>query len=641
MDSAKRLEKLEKEFFRDWVRRHPFLGTSLGFHDDYDEVMPDGTLEKELDDHKFLHRMLGEFEALDVRKLSAAQEVERDLAIHLIKNWLFDREVLRIWECSPEAPQLMGYSIFQILSRNYAPLGQRMRSIMKRLEKLPKYIDQSRSKLRTPSKVYVEIELETITRLPGFFNIIKDIGREHLPVTPQRDLNRLIDHAQNALERYSDWLIVDVLPDCREEYGTGEEKFKRLLHVRGIDASPGQLVLAAEAELSRVKERQKELARTIRRKVPVEDVRDMIKQQHPENFDGVLRYVRDSVTKSRQFVTRSKFAAFPEGEQLFVIETPTFFRHLLPFGGYWAPARFESKLDGYYFVTPGDCDSDKLKEHHYAALTNMTIHQGYPGRHLQLAWATRHPSVFRALTDDGAMAEGWGLYCEERAKEMGYDDTPPSRFGQLQAAVLAAVRVIIDVKLSTGRMLYQEAIETLIDHLGMDRICAEAEVRRYVATPGAQVAPFWGRERIKDLKKWAREKMTARFSETFFHTALLQCGPIPYPLLRRDLELRILEELRKPVEKPKEEHRKEDRKHVAKAEPAHAPPARPATRPFLKPAPPPAPKPKSKPKAKPKPAPAKARRPAPRRPSRSARKPVRGPARRPLRRPARKGARRR
>jgi len=57
--------------------------------------------------------------------------------------------VLRYWETQPEAPTVLGQSIFQILSRNYAPLGQRMRAIMKRLEKMPKYIDQSRSRLRT------------------------------------------------------------------------------------------------------------------------------------------------------------------------------------------------------------------------------------------------------------------------------------------------------------------------------------------------------------------------------------------------------------------------------------------------------------------------------------------------------------
>ena len=145
MDISKRYEKFERDFFKEWVRRHPLLGTSLGLHKDFDDKMPDGSLEKELDDHKFLHHTLSELEKFDPKKLTPALGVSRDVAVHAIRNWLFDREELRYWESVPEAPQLLGQSIFQILSRNYAPLGHRMRAIMKRLDKMPKYIDQSRT----------------------------------------------------------------------------------------------------------------------------------------------------------------------------------------------------------------------------------------------------------------------------------------------------------------------------------------------------------------------------------------------------------------------------------------------------------------------------------------------------------------
>ncbi len=602
MDATKRYEKFEKSFFKEWVRRHPLLGTSLGLHAEFDDKMPDGSIERELDNHKFLHHAVAELEKFDPKKLPPNLAVSRDVALHALKNWLFDREELRYWESVPEAPQLLGQAIFQILSRNYAPLGQRMHAIMKRLERMPKYIDQSRTKLRSPVKLFVEVELETITRLPGFFNLLKDIGREHLPPTPQRNLNRLIDSTQNALERYSDWLIVDILPDCREEFAIGEEKYRKLLHVRGVEGTPGHWVNAAEAEIAKIREKQKELGRAIKRKVPLEDIRDMLKQQHPENFDGALRFVRDSVGKSRQFTNRSKFVQLPEGEQLYVIETPSYLRHLLPFGGYWTPARFEAKLDGYYFVTPGDCDSDKLKEHNYGALAAMTLAQGYPGRHVQTGWAIKHPSPLRALFEDPASIGGWGAYCEERAKEMGYDDTPPSRFMQLQSMLLQAVRVLIDVKLAAGKMTLNQSIEGLIDHLAMDRICAEAETRRYITAPGIPLVHHQGREEIKELKKWAKDRLGPRFTETFFHTAFLQSGPISIALTKRELELRIEEELKKPTE---EHPKKDDRKHPpALHPPKHAAPAKAEPKPSPSPkkkAPKPKPKSKSKPRSKPKP----------------------------------------
>lgn len=546
MDASKKFEKLSKDLFKEWTHRRPLTGTSLGLHADFDDKLPEGSLETELDDQKWLHRTLSEVQKIDPKDLPPALAVDREVAVHMLRNELFDREELRTWEKAPEAPRVIGQAIFQLLSRNYAPLQQRMKAIMKRLEKMPKYIEASKTKLRTPVKLFVEIELETITRLPGFFNLLKDIGREHMPASPQRELNKVIDATQNTLEKYSDWLIVDVLPDCKEDHAIGEDTLRRLLRVRGVDAAPAGLAARAEEEIERIREKQKDVSRAIKRKVPLEDIRDLIKQAHPENIDGVLRHVREAVAKGRQFTNRGKFAQLPEGEQAYVIETPAYLRHILPFSGYWPPARFEPKHDGYVWATPGDCDSDKLKEHNHASIPSLALREGYPGRHLQMSWALKNPSPVRALCEDTAMTGSWGPYCEERAKEMGYDDQPASRFMQLQNQLLAAVRVIHDVRIAGGKMGWEDSVESLIDYMGMDRICAEAESRRYVYTPGDPCAHFWGRERLKELRRWAKDRLETRFSDVFFHTALLQSGPIPIALARRELDARITEELRRP-----------------------------------------------------------------------------------------------
>jgi len=187
---------------------------------------------------------------------------------------------------------------------------------------------------------------------------------------------------------------------------------------------------------------------------------------------------------------------------------------------------------------------------------------------------------------------------------MGHDDTPPSRFMQMQSMILASVRVMIDAKISTGKMTYQQSIETLIDYLGMDRVCAEAETRRFVVQPGVPTLHWWGREKIKDLRKWAKDRMETRFSDTFFNLTILHAGVLPPALLKRELDIRIVDELRRP---PDEHHKKDDKKHHAPA--AHAAPGK-AAKP-AKPAKAPAPakpakaKPKPKPKAKAKPKPKK------------------------------------
>ena len=549
MDPVKQFDALGKRFFNEWVKRNPILGSSLGFHEEYDELMPDGSMDRELDDHRFFAHWIAEFQKSDPRKIKPEQAVDRELMLSTLKLWLFERSTVRLWERLPEAPQVVGHALFQVLFRNYAPLRERMKSLMKRLEALPKYVEQSKERLRRPVKFFVENELETLTRLPGFFNTLRDISREHLGPSMERAMHKLIESAQNSLERYSDWLIVDILPECVEDWSIGEDLHRRWLAARGIDLSPSGMVGLGEAELARGADRLRELGRQIKRKTPVEDVRDLVKQQHPDAMDGVLRYVREAVAKAKQFVNRSKFAQIPEHDSMYVIETPAFLRHLVPQGTYWPPAKFEQKRDGYVCITPGDCDSDKLKEHNLAALMNLTAHLSYPGRHLMGGWGLHHPSSLRTFANAPETVEGWCLFVEERVKELGFDDTPQSRFMQILSAMNAGARMVLDVKLSTGKMGFTRGVEFLIDHIGTDRVVAEAEVRRTAIHPTFGACALWGRDRIRDLRRWVKDKMKVRFTDTFFNNSVLRAGGLPSGALRRELEWRVAEELKKPVVK--------------------------------------------------------------------------------------------
>jgi uncharacterized protein (DUF885 family) len=539
MDANKQFESLGKRFFGDWVKRNPILGSSLGYHDEYDELMPDGSMDRELDDHRFFAHWIADFQKVDPRKLRADLAVDREMILSTLRLWLFERSTVRLWERLPEAPQMVGHALFQVLFRNYAPLRERMKSLMKRLEALPKYVEQSKERLKRPVKFFVENELETLTRLPGFFNTLRDISREHLGASMERAMHKLIESAQNSLERYSDWLIVDVLPECSEDWAIGEDLHRRWLAARGIELTSKELASLGESELARGADRLRELGRQIKRKSPIEDIRDLVKQQHPDAMDGVLRYVREAVAKAKQFVSRSKFAQIPEHDSMYVIDTPAFLRHLVPQGMYWPPARFEQKRDGYVCITPGDCDSDKLKEHNLAALANLTAHLSYPGRHLMAGWGLHHPSLLRTFATAPETLEGWALFVEERLKDLGYDDTPQARFMQILGAMNAGARAILDVKLAT---------EFLIDNIGTDRVVAEAEVRRTAIQPTISACPLWGRDRMRDLRKWTKDHLKGRFTESFFNNAVLRAGGLPIHALRKELEWRVEEELTRPAD---------------------------------------------------------------------------------------------
>lgn len=545
MDGTRAFDTLEKEFFNTWVRRNPLLATRLGIRR-YDTAMPDGTLDREMEDHRLLKRFLSRFEAIDAARLPPPRRIDRDLLVQVLRLRLFELEELAFWRSIPEAPAKIGEALFQLLVCEALPLVDRLRCITERLERAPRYLNETRAKLTRPVKVWIDTELETIARLPSYFDAVKQAGRINLIVREYDRLCRAIDGIQNAMEDYTNWIIIDILPRCVKEFAMGHERFARLLKLRGIDESPEELVSFGWRQARWQEATLRRFAHRVQRGAGVEEVRQKIRGDHPNNFAEVLNAVRETVKRTRDIVARAGFATIPDGEELRVTETPVFLRHRCPFGAYLPPPRFEAKAVGLYFVTPGEVDRDLLKEHNRAALANMSVHEGYPGHHLQFACAHRHKSLARVFACAPETVEGWAHYCEEEMKRIGFDTSLESRFMLTQDMVWRASRVALDVRLSTGKVGVEDAIQQLMRGVGMDRMAATAEVRRYTQTPGVPLSYLYGRERIKALKQACRRRLGRHYSDRFFHDAILYAGALPLKLMAQELEWKMVEELKKP-----------------------------------------------------------------------------------------------
>jgi hypothetical protein len=114
----------------------------------------------------------------------------------------------------------------------------------------------------------------------------------------------------------------------------------------------------------------------------------------------------------------------------------------------------------------------------------------------------------------------------------------------------AGARAILDVKLATGKMTFNQATEFLIDNIGTDRVVAEAEVRRTATHPTISACPLWGRDRMRDLRKRVKDKLKGRYSELFFNNSVLRAGGLPMAALVKELDWRSEEELARPVDAP-------------------------------------------------------------------------------------------
>jgi uncharacterized protein (DUF885 family) len=535
-----RWDSLAKDIFTTLLRRNPILATDLGVHD-YDGLLPDPSREAVREDIQLAHDWLRKVDAFSLRGLSPDRAVDRELARQWLRLQLFDLQQVESWRRNPNGADLAAYAVLPLFIHEFAPLKDRLDRIHSRLEKIPQYLERARSRIEEPVTLWVQISIETCSTVPALFEQVRAAAERSLDHERYQHFHGATLRARTAVMDYADWLRREALPRSTPDFALGPQRFRELVKLRLIEDSPEVIRNYGRAQLKKLKDRLRKLAGRVKPGGKPKDVAREIREQSPKTFEEALAAVREQVAKSRQWVIDNDFATVPEGESLEVVPTPAFARHLMPFGGYQPPTHFDKVQRGFYWVTPGD--AERLKEHNFPSLMNMSVHEGYPGHHLQFASAHANPSPIRAAMANGTeFVEGWAHYCEEAVKERGLDTGPAALFVQTQDMIWRAARIVIDVELSSGRMTPAQAVEMLREETGMERLAAEAEVKRYTMTPGYQLSYLYGKKLVLDLKRWAQRKMGKhRFTDRFFHDALLRAGSLPMALMKRELEWRIKE----------------------------------------------------------------------------------------------------
>ena len=170
--------------------------------------------------------------------------------------------------------------------------------------------------------------------------------------------------------------------------------------------------------------------------------------------------------------------------------------------------------------------------------TAITYHEGIPGHHFQIALAQELDGVpsFRKFAGYGAFTEGWALYAEKLAKEMGFYAEPLRDFGRLQNELWRAARLVIDTGIHAKRWTREQSIEYFAENTPLSRGDIVTEVERFFVNPGQALGYKVGMNRILELRARAEEAMGADFDLPGFHDAVIGAGALPLPLLEERVE---------------------------------------------------------------------------------------------------------
>jgi len=520
--------------FRRMIANHPVYATYLGIHDD-DGRLDDATRDAVVQDVADAKKFQADVEAIDPAGVSESVRLERELALHNVRRELFNAEVHRVWERRSTAMDGVGDGLFGVFARDYAPLAERLAALTSRLEAVPESLEQHKTRATAPQvRLWQEIEIESGEQMPFLFNEIKAAGAGVLDERAQARLDKAVETASAATAAYVE-TIKGAMGSAVESWALGSDVYDQLVGLRafdGLDAS--QILEIGHQQLALNKAARVEDARRIDPTVAESVVVDRVKSNHPATFEEALAAYKDAMNRARAHIVAHDIATLPPGEQISVIPTPEYLRTVIPFAAYFEPPKFDKHPSGIYIVTPsvGD-DPNAMREHYMAGISNTSVHEAYPGHHLQLSAATRHPSLVRLLTDAPEFVEGWGMYSEQMMREQGFDDGPDFLLAMHTDAIWRACRIILDVRMHRGELSVDEATAFLIEHTAFEHANAQAEVFRYTYTPTYQLSYLLGKVLLLQLRADEQSRLGDRFSLKGFHDTLMGNGSLPISFHRR------------------------------------------------------------------------------------------------------------
>ncbi len=211
---------------------------------------------------------------------------------------------------------------------------------------------------------------------------------------------------------------------------------------------------------------------------------------------------------------------------------PAFAEKTAP-GAYYEGGSFDGTRPGTFFANMRDTNETPK-----FAMRTLAYHEGIPGHHFQISIAQELKNVpfFRRVLPFTAYAEGWALYAERLAWELGFEKDPLDNLGRLRDEMMRAVRLVVDSGIHYKHWTREQAIAYMMDNTGMAESDVTSEIERYFVQPGQALAYKAGMLKILELREKAKQALGPKFVLSEFHDQVLIHGSLPLALLQRVID---------------------------------------------------------------------------------------------------------
>ena len=522
--TQKAFEGLLSRYFEQLLQDVPTLAAINGVRDAEGKL---GKLSPEFQDRRQRARLsaLRALDGISPRELDGEQHLDR-LALRALllkecEDYARGRHALE-----PNAPDLLLNILLHELQRGDDEPRRAAANLRSLLKQTPDFLDAAALSLRHPEHVWLTIMEQAVagssTLLDGVATFLNSAGS--LPGDASQ-----IRAARRALRRYAK-NAKRLTPAPAGSFAVGAQSLQRRVRDElGLDYSLGQIESLALGEIERVEGLLKTACAPFGKgRSPDEIIAQARAEWHPAR--PLLELYRAETTRIASAFRRAGAVSFPSGDELQVKPVPEFLRALIPTAAYSQPGAFEKRQRGIFWVndlsvtrtTPADKLAER-QQHFGIPLT--CAHEAYPGHHLQFVTANRHARKWRRLFAHAVFYEGWTLWCEQMMVDFRIDRSPWLAVQQLHDALWRCHRILVDLRLQSGRYSYEQGVRHMQKHLGFTRARAQADVNWYTAAPGVPMSYWLGRLENERLRRRLVEGRGWKLRQ--FNDWLISFGTLP------------------------------------------------------------------------------------------------------------------
>lgn len=543
------LDQLATELWDFGLENSPSSATLLGDHR-FDHLIEDYSHEQEQIQRQQLSEFADRAEAVDPMGLKPAEQVTREVIIGECRKNVaaIDSEIAEMQSDQLVSPHA---SLMRVAAQWMFPEPEHAEAYLERLAAIPGSLDQALDRFRAaihkgrpPAQLTV---VRSLSMLDGYLasppdtDMFASVGGPQDWDGEEKWRNQLrsavSESVRPAMQRYRDVFENELLPVARTDdrcgltwvEGGDEMYATAVTQHTGLELSADEIHKIGMEDISvRLAAEYSEIGEKVFGTRDVATILDHLREDPALRFSSPeeIQESAESILARAKAAMGDWFGVLPQADCV-IAPIPEFMAKDMPAAHYMPPAPDGSRPGTYYInlVDP----HEKMKFQAEA----IGYHESIPGHHLQLAIAgeLEHIPTFQRYMGATSFMEGWGLYAERLADEMGLYSDDLQRLGMLSADSWRAGRLVVDTGMHAKGWSRHQAVDFLVENTAVARTEAEVEVDRYVGWPGQALAYRLGQREIFRLREKARTALGDRFDIKGFHDTVLTSGPVTMSIL--------------------------------------------------------------------------------------------------------------